>query len=154
MYVAMVPALADCCRAQTAPSRVAFDALRRQVEVFRELGYDVDASGTPTAPTTSNSGAATTKTTVPTVDGECSRVLFFAKTKQTSSVEKLLRDQLRQRESAAASATVARDEAIARAAKLEKLLVRDKTARIPTWPHSFVSDRCQRRTRCRQSFGW
>ena len=84
-----------------APTRVAFDALRRQVEMFRELGYDVD--GVADRATSSSVSSLSSSSTTAAAE---------------SGVAALLRDQLRQRDAAAASLAVARADAERRAGEL------------------------------------
>jgi homeobox protein cut-like len=88
-------------RLAAAPSSEAFVALQRQVDVFRSLGYDVDA---PASENRSVDASASSAGAV-------------------SDIERVLRDTIRQRESAAAAAQVAKVAAEERATVAERRIV-------------------------------
>jgi homeobox protein cut-like len=90
-----------------APSTEAFATLQRQVDVFRSLGYDVDAPAT-------GGENRTTDSAVGSSSGGGGG---------TSDIERVLRDTIRQRESAAAAAQVAKVQAEQRAIVAEQRIV-------------------------------
>jgi chromosome segregation ATPase len=95
-------------RLAAAPSTEAFAALQRQVDVFRSLGYDVDAS---TAENRSTDASASNSNASSSAGGG------------VSDIERVLRDTIRQRESAAAAAQVAKVAAEERATVAEQRIV-------------------------------
>jgi homeobox protein cut-like len=92
-----------------APSADSFAALQRQVETFRALGFDVD-DGAAVAPGQSGVGGS----------GAVSAA---------AEIERVLRDTIRQRESAAAAAQVAKVQAEQRAAVAEQRIAESESER-------------------------
>ncbi len=92
-----------------APSADSFAALQRQVETFRALGFDVDdgAAVAPGQSGVSGSGAVSA----------------------AAEIERVLRDTIRQRESAAAAAQVAKVQAEQRAAVAEQRIAESESER-------------------------